>query len=62
MQIELTAKEKQYLESMLMHHLRELSREISHTDRRSFRENLKEEAEVLRVLQTKLEREMALAH
>ncbi|HEX5034261.1 MAG TPA: hypothetical protein VFW62_07270 [bacterium] len=62
MQIELTAKERQYLESMLMHHLRELSREISHTDSRDFRENLKEEAEVLRVLQTKLEREMALAH
>jgi hypothetical protein len=62
MQIELTAKEKQYLESMLMHHLRELSREISHTDTRGFRENLKEEAEILRVLQTKLEREMALAH
>lgn len=62
MQIELTAKEKQYLESMLMHHLRELSREISHTDSRNFRENLREEAEVLRVLQTKLDREMALAH
>lgn len=62
MHIELTAKEKQYLESMLMHHLRELSREISHTDHRNFRENLKEEAEVLRVLQTKLEREMALTH
>jgi hypothetical protein len=62
MQIELTAKEKQYLEGMLMHHLRELSREISHTDSRDFRENLKEEAEVLRVLQTKLEREMALTH
>jgi hypothetical protein len=62
MQIELTAKEKQYLESMLMHHIRELSREISHTDSRNFRENLREEAEVLRVLQTKLEREMALTH
>ncbi len=62
MHIELTAKEKQYLESMLMHHIRELSREISHTDSRDFRENLREEAEVLRVLQTKLEREMALAH
>ncbi|HKX13083.1 MAG TPA: hypothetical protein VJP40_08020 [bacterium] len=62
MHIELTAKEKQYLESMLMHHLRELSREISHTDSRNFRENLKQEAEVLRVLQTKLDREMALTH
>ncbi len=62
MQIELTMKEKQYLENMLMHHMRELSREISHTDNRSFKENLKEEAEVLRVLQSKLEQERALSH
>jgi len=62
MQIELTMKEKQYLESMLMHHQRELTREISHTDNRGFRDNLKEEAEVLRVLQTKLEREAAMSH
>jgi len=62
MQIELTMKEKQYLESMLMHHLRELSREISHTDNRDFRENLKEEAEVLRLLQAKLEHERAMSH
>ncbi len=62
MQIELTMKEKQYLENMLMHHMRELSREISHTDNRSFKENLKEEAEVLRVLQAKLELERAAAH
>ncbi len=62
MQIELTMKEKQYLENMLMHHMRELSREISHTDNRSFKENLKEEAEVLRVLQSKLEQERVLSH
>lgn len=62
MQIELTMKEKQYLENMLMHHMRELSREISHTDNRSFKENLKEEAEVLRMLQTKLEHEMSASH
>ncbi|KAB2842960.1 hypothetical protein FBR05_13715 [Deltaproteobacteria bacterium PRO3] len=62
MQIELTMKEKQYLENMLMHHMRELSREISHTDNRSFKENLKEEAEVLRVLQSKLEQERAMSH
>jgi len=62
MQIELTMKEKQYLENMLMHHMRELSREISHTDNRSFKENLKEEAEVLRVLQNKLEQERAMSH
>ncbi|MFO1463191.1 MAG: hypothetical protein U1F66_05395 [bacterium] len=62
MQIELTMKEKQYLESMLMHHLRELSREISHTDNRGFRASLKEEAEVLKVLQAKLEHEKAMSH
>jgi len=62
MQIELTMKEKQYLESMLLHHLRELSREINHTDNRNFKENLKEEAEVLRILQAKLEHERAMSH
>ena len=62
MQVELTMKEKQYLENMLTHHMRELSREISHTDNRKFKENLKEEAEVLRVLQAKLEHELAMSH
>ena len=54
MQVELTLKEKQYLGSMLRRHLQELNNEINHTDNRAFRQNLKEEAEVLRMLQSKL--------
>jgi len=54
MELELTMKEKKYLESMLTNHLRDLRYEINHTDSRDFRENLKEEAEVLHLLQAKL--------
>ncbi|HCU23648.1 MAG TPA: hypothetical protein DF383_01425 [Deltaproteobacteria bacterium] len=55
MQLDLKEKEKQYLENMLDQHLRELNWEISHTDNRDFRERLKDEEEVLRILQAKLE-------
>ncbi len=57
MYIELSPDERLYLDKILSRYLSEISHEISYTDTREFRQRLKNEAEILRVLQSKLAQE-----
>ncbi len=52
--IELTAEEAEALRDLLEHHLSDLRMEIADTDRKDFREQLKERKELLRKIQAKL--------
>ncbi len=57
MNLDLNHQEIQYLQNLVDQHLLELSHEIGHTDHRDFKEELKNEVEVMRMLQQKLQAE-----
>jgi hypothetical protein len=57
MQMELNSEERHLLKNALDHYLLELTGEISSTDNRDFRQELKHEKEVLSVLMNRMKLE-----
>jgi hypothetical protein len=57
--LDLTADEVVLLQDLLVASLRELREEIRHTDKRDFRQELKQDAERIQMLMQRLPAEMA---